>query len=91
MTQEHLSALLTEAGAAKRAEGWVELGERHLTLYLAQQGTSLTVSRIEALKQQEGLLWARTVKHEVYVVSLADVYAGAVDSPMQGTRKAGFV
>jgi hypothetical protein len=63
---------------------------RSLTLYAAFNGASLTVSRVEAVKSEQKLLYARTKKGEVYVLALTDVYAGAVEESQAATRKAGF-
>lgn len=92
MTDEHLAALIAEAGAKKGTEGWLELPEgRHITLYVSAAGTGMSVSRIGAVKSDGPLVRLRTVKDEVYVLALQDIYAGSVDAPQQSTRKAGFV
>lgn len=92
MTQEHLDALLAAAGAKPRDDGWKELAAgRHLTLYVAASGVSLTVNRVTALRLEGSLLHARSQRGEVFVLCLADVFAGAVDEPAEQGRKAGFV
>jgi hypothetical protein len=92
MTEQHFSALLMASEAKKASDGWLKLPEgRHLTLYVAFNGASLTVSRIEAVRAEGGLVRARTVKGEVFVLALSDVFAGAADAPAAGGRKAGFV
>jgi len=92
MTEEHLSALLAVADAKKDSDGWLTPPEgRQLTLYVAANGASLTVNRIEALRVEGGLVKAKTVKSELFVLALADLFAGAVDAPVNTTRKAGFV
>jgi len=92
MTKEHLDALVATACAEKRDDGWQELGTgRHLTLYAAVGGVSLTVNRVTALRLDGPLLHARTQRGEVFVLCLADVFAGAVDEPAEQGRKAGFV
>lgn len=93
MTDEHLQALLGAAEAVKKdKEGFQALAEgRHLTLYAASSGVSLTVSRIAALKRDGGLVHARTAKGELYVLAIEDVFAGAVDLAQTSTRRAGFV
>jgi hypothetical protein len=91
MTEEHLSALLLAAEAKKTDNGWSKVSEaRSLTLYAAYGGASLSVSRVEAVWRDGPLLHARTIKGEVYVLSLSDVYAGAVEGPAATSRKAGF-
>ncbi len=92
MTEEHLSALI-QAGDAKPADdGWVEPPEgRHFILHVSQNGASLTVPRVRALRQESGLLHAKTSNGETYIVALEDVFAGAVDGSSKPGRKAGFV
>ncbi len=61
-----------------------------MTLYASFAGSSLTVSRIEALKVDGPRVTARTVRGELYVLALADIFAGQVEPQVQGARKAGF-
>lgn len=91
MTDDHLGALISASEAKKEKDGWFSLPEgRHLTLYVAFGGANLNVEKISAIKRDGALVHARTVKGELYVVALTDVFAGAVDAPAAGTRKAGF-
>lgn len=92
MTEEHLASLLATAQAKKDSGGWhVPAEGRHLTLYVAANGASLNVGRVEALKRDGALLHARTVKGELFVLALEDVFAAAVEAAQSGARKAGFV
>ena len=92
MTQEHLSALLTAGAAEKTGEGWLTLPDsRSLTLYVAAGGTTLSIGRVHAVRQDAALLHAKTHKGEHYVVALADLYAGSVDAAAGVTKKAGFL
>jgi hypothetical protein len=92
MLKEHLEALLAEASVKPAADGWQELDAgRHLVLYAAAGGVSLTVNRVTAIRSDGALLRARTQRGEIFVLSLADVFAGAVDAPAEQGRKAGFV
>jgi len=92
MTDDHLGALITAAEAKKEKDGWFALPEgRHLTLHAAFNGASLNISRVAGLKRDGDLVHARTVKGEVFIVALADVFAGAVEAPASTSRKAGFV
>ncbi len=92
MTEDHLSALLEAADAKKDDEGWHAAPEgRHMTLYVACNGSSLTVSRIEALKHSGALLEARTVRGERFLLAFEDVFACAVEGSKNAGRKAGFV
>ena len=92
MTEEHLASLLSSAQAKKDGEGWhVAADGRHVTLYAAANGASLNVGRVEALRRDGALLQARTVKGEVFLLALEDVFAAAVEAAPTGARKAGFV
>ncbi|MCA9593083.1 MAG: hypothetical protein KC776_07225 [Myxococcales bacterium] len=93
MTEDHLASLLSLAEAAKKdKEGFQALPDgRHMTLYAAFNGASLTVSRVSAIKRDGELVQARTVKGEVYLLAVADLFAGAVESATVSARKAGFV
>ncbi len=92
MTEEHLTALLAAAEAKKDDDGFSRAGDgRTWTLYAVSGSASLTVSKVEAVKVERELLRARTSKGELFIVSLKDVYAGAVDAPGSSSRKAGFV
>ena len=92
MTEEHLTALLTTAEAKKDDKGFLRAAEgRHLSLYVATTGASLTVNKIDAVKVDKQLLYARTVRGEIFVLALQDVFAGAVDQPPSSGRKAGFI
>ena len=54
MNQEHLSAVLATANVQPDKDGWATLeGDRTLTLYVANQGVSLNISRIEALRKKQ--------------------------------------
>jgi len=91
MTEEHLSALIQAAEAKKDADGWWSFDEgRHLTLHVVAEGALLSVSRIVALKDAGTLLHARTERGEIFIVERAHAFAGSVDAPSRGGRKAGF-
>ena len=52
MTQEHLSALCAAGEAKKNDQGFLEFAEgRSLTLYVASGGSTLSISRVQSLKQ----------------------------------------
>ncbi|MEZ4223798.1 MAG: hypothetical protein R3B13_22810 [Polyangiaceae bacterium] len=93
MTDDHFASLMAAAGAGKKdKEGWQELPDsRHMTLYGACNGVSLTVSRVCAVKRDGDLIHARTVKGETYVLALDLLFAGAAESDQSSKRKAGFV
>jgi hypothetical protein len=91
MTEEHLTAILKAADAKKDGQGWAAVQEgRLVTLYVGSNGSSVTVSRVEALRPVGPLLEARTTKGEVYILAMEDVFAGQVEPQTQGARRAGF-
>ncbi len=92
MTQEHWAALIGASGAKKDDEGYLAPPEGKLvTLYVASGSSTLSVQRIEAVRQEQGLVYARTKKGELFVLALEDVFAGAVEETQGSSRKAGFV
>ena len=90
MTEEHLQALLAAAEAKKEERGHSLPEGRSLTLYVASNGANLTVSRISTVRVDKGLIHARTIKGEYFVIALVDCYAGSLEAPPSGARKAGF-
>ncbi len=92
MTQEHWAALIEASGATKDDKGLLVLPVgKLLTLYVSSGSSTLSVSRVESVKSEHGLVHARTKKGEVFVLALQDVFAGAVDESQGSERKAGFV
>jgi hypothetical protein len=92
MTVEQLAALLKLAEVGKaNDEGWTSLGTYTLTLHTAFNGASLSLSRIEELKQHGPLIYARGARGETHVVRLEDVFAGTIEASREKGRKAGFV
>jgi hypothetical protein len=94
MTGEHLDAILKTAGAKNDKDGWGVLPEGStMTLHIGHDGASMTVSRIEALRQDGELVYARNSKRELFVLVRGDVYAVALDgesAPGKIARRAGF-
>ena len=69
MTGEHLEAILKVAGAKADKDGWATLPEGGtMTLHVAHDGASMTVSRIEAVKHDGELVFARNPKRELFAV-----------------------
>ena len=94
MTDEMLHAVLETAGAKLDKDGWSALPEgRLMTLYAAHGGVPLTIAKIEAVKVNQRLTWARSPKGEVYVIHLDDLFAAAMDRGHEApsARKAGFL
>jgi hypothetical protein len=92
MTLEHWAALVEASGAKKDDKGFLATPEGKLvTLYVASGSSTLSVQRIEAMRHEQGLVHARTKKGETFVLSLQDVFAGAIEETQSSSRKAGFV
>lgn len=93
MTLEHWAALIEASGAKKDDKGYLAPPEgKLLTLYVSSGSSTLSVQRIEAAREEKGLVHARTKKGEIFVLALQDVYAGAVEETQGSSqRKAGFV
>ena len=91
MTNDQLETILAAVPVEIDEQGWsVPPAERLLTLYVAHDGVSLTVSKVEGVKLQSELLHARTKKRELYIVPVASVFALAVEGEKTSERKAGF-
>lgn len=94
MTGEHLEAILKLAGAKSEKDGWVTLpDESTMSLHVAHDGASMTVSRIEALRQDGDLVYARNPKREIFILVRSDVFAAALEAdsvPGRVVRRAGF-
>jgi hypothetical protein len=93
MTSDHLDAILKSAQTKPDKEGWHALPDGGtLTLYVAHDGASLTVARVEAVRADGELVYARTAKRDVYAVARGDLFAVAVEGTAAGAtaRRAGF-
>jgi hypothetical protein len=94
MTGEHLEAILKVAGAKSEKDGWHSLPEGSaMTLHVAHDGASMTVSRIDAVKQEGELVYARNPRRELFVLVRSDVFAVALEgesSVGKVSRRAGF-
>ena len=94
MTGEHLESILKVAGAKSEKDGWQVLPEGNaMTLHVAHDGASMTVSRIDALKQDGELLYARNPRRELFCLVRSDVFAVALEGESnvgKVVRRAGF-
>jgi hypothetical protein len=94
MTGEHLDAILKVAGAKTDRDGWQALPEGNaMTLHVAHDGASMTVSRIDMIKQDGELIYARNPRRELFVVVRSDVFAVALEGEPNAakvSRRAGF-
>jgi hypothetical protein len=95
MTGDHLEAILKTASAKHEKDGWSSLPEGStLTLHVAHDGAGMTVPRIEAVKQEGELVFARNTKRELFALVRSDVYAVVLEgetSTGKVVRRAGFV
>ena len=94
MTGEHLDAILKAVSAKPGKDGFLTVPEgTTITLYLAHDGASLSVPKVEGVKGDGELLFARTTKGETFAIARADVYAVATDGATatgESPRRAGF-
>ena len=93
MVGEQLQAIFKNAQAKADKDGFTSLPEgTTATLYAAHGGVGLTVSRVEAVKSEGGLLTARTAKRETYMLEIGDLFAVALEGNGTGgpVRRAGF-
>src|SRR5579859_5992631 len=94
MTGEHLEAILKVAGSKSDKEGWASLPEGSaMSLHVAHDGAAMTISRIDAVRQDGELLYARNSRRELFVVVRTDVFAVALEGDANAgkvVRRAGF-
>jgi len=94
MTGDHLEAILKVAGAKSEKDGWQALPDgASMQLHVSHDGASMTVPRIEAVKQDGELVFARNARRELFIVVRSDVFAVALEgegSPGKVVRRAGF-
>jgi hypothetical protein len=94
MTGEQLEAVLKSAQAKAEKDGYATLPEgATLTLYAGHDGVPLTVPRVEAVKVDGELVYARTARRETFALNRADLFAVALEGgggAGQPARRAGF-
>ena len=92
MSFELLDQALKALNAKADKEGWQSLPEgAFATIHVAKDGASLVLARIEAVRVEGDLFFARTPKKEQYAARRADVLAVAYDPGSSSpTRRAGF-
>ena len=91
MKDEHFDSIL-KSHAKTDKEGWQVMPEGiFLTFYLAHEGVSLSLSRIEAVRQEGDLLYARGLQRALFALEKKDIFVVAVEgSKSQPVRRAGF-
>lgn len=92
MTQDQLEAALKQLSAKLDKEGWWATPEGSLlTVHVAHDGASLSVSRVEALRVDGVIVTARTPRREMHAFVRDDVFALASDGGgAEKTRRPGF-
>jgi hypothetical protein len=94
MTGDHLEAVLKLAGVKSDKDGWHAMPEGStLTLHVAHEGAAMSISRIEAVRQEGELLFARNPKRELFAVVRTDIFAAAIEGEATAgkvVRRAGF-
>jgi hypothetical protein len=94
MTGDHMDAILKLAGGKSDKEGWVSLPEGNtMTLHVAHDGAGMTVPRVEAIKQDGELVYARNPRRELFALVRSDIFAIALEgeaSAGKAARRAGF-
>jgi hypothetical protein len=92
MTLEQLHAIFKQMQLKADKDGAYNLPEGSgLTLYLAHDGASLNVQRIESVRFEGEILYGRSAKKEMFGIVIGDVFAVAIDTPPgQPHRRAGF-
>jgi hypothetical protein len=96
MTPEHFDTILKNAhakpGTGADKDGFLALPEgASLTLYVAHEGASLSVSRVEAVRVDGELVYARTQRRETFTVVRSDIFAVMTEGASgQNVRRAGF-
>jgi hypothetical protein len=94
MTGEQLDAILKTLGAKSDKDGWQELADGNtLGIYVAHEGASITIGRVESLRRDGEVVYARNAKREMFAVVRSDIFALSLDG--EGTaakagRRAGF-
>jgi len=94
MTGDQLEAILKTAGAKQEKDGWFALPEgATMTLHVAHDGAGMTVPRVEMVKQDGELVYARNSKRELFALVRTDVFAVAMEGEASAgkvVRRAGF-
>ena len=92
MTREQIETILKSAQATKDKEGGVALPEgSNVTFHVAHDGASVTIQKIETVRFDGELVYARSAKQTVALVA-SDVFAVAVEGAggAPARRPAGF-
>jgi hypothetical protein len=93
MESAHLNRILTDIAQTTERDGWLEAPEgKTLTLYANRNGSSVSAPKVNAVRLDNDLVFARTTRGETYVLYLVDIFAAVVEGTAEASkRKAGFV
>lgn len=91
MTRNEIEAILKSSGAKQDKEGGFALPDgSNLTIHVAHDGASLSFGKLESVRFDGELLYARSAKQTIAIV-VSDVFAVAIDGASgQARRPAGF-
>jgi hypothetical protein len=92
MTGDHLEAILKNAQAKSEKDGYSVLPDgATMTLYAGHDGVPLTVPRVDGVKLEGEIVYARTARRETFALSRVDLFAVALEGAVgQPARRAGF-
>jgi hypothetical protein len=92
MTPEHLESILKHTQAKEEKDGFRIMPEgTTLTLHVSHGGAGMSMPRVDAIRREGELLWARNGKKDVCAVATADVFAILIEGqPGSPVRRAGF-
>jgi len=93
MTREQIESILKTSGSKQEKDGTYALSEgSNVTFHIAHDGASVSVQKIEAVKFDGELVYAKSPKQTVAVV-ITDVFAIGVDgvAGVPARRPAGFL
>jgi hypothetical protein len=94
MTGEQLDSILKLAGAKSEKDGWLNFPDGTMvTLHVAHDGASMSVPRVDALRQEGELVYARNPKKELFVIVRGDIFVVALEAESatgRVVRRAGF-
>lgn len=92
MTPEHLEQVLKFGQAKEEKDGWRTLPEgTTVTLHVSHDGAAMSMPRVEAIRREGDLLWAKTSRKETCAVVVTDVFAVLIDGqPGTPPRRPGF-
>jgi hypothetical protein len=94
MTDKELDQILKTLKTSAEKDGFAVMPESgNMTLYVSHSGGTLTVSRVEGVKSEGDIVYARTAKKEIFAVARMDIFAVATEAAngVQARRTAGFV